>query len=112
MSSIYMSYCMYPPIRMDTSSRKAIEAAWTGPSPPAMWFEALGDDETHEEGNNTAIVRGRKAAGGGSLSPSDAAALKDRTARRTTIAFWLLGLCNNTTWVLMNAGAGDIVPGQ
>ena len=32
--------------------------------------------------------------------------------RRNLIAFFLLGLLNNCTYVLLNAGAGDIVPGE
>jgi hypothetical protein len=32
--------------------------------------------------------------------------------RQNLIAFFLLGLLNNCTYVLLNAGAGDIVPGK
>jgi hypothetical protein len=65
-----------------------------------MRFEALSDDgDTNEKAIGAAVARRLEVA-------------TELTARRTALAFWLLGACNNTTWVLMNAGAGSIAPGQ
>jgi len=43
---------------------------------------------------------------------SESSTKKPSEKYRNLVAFFLLGLLNNVTYVLMNAGAGDIVPGN